>query len=51
MKIKIPDGSIYDIDECELIDDNLDNQSKLAKELFENTGILVANEKGGDDVF
>lgn len=48
MKIKIPDGSIYDIEECVLIDDNLDKQSKLAEELFENTGILVANKKDGE---
>lgn len=49
MKIKVPDGSIYDIEECELIEDDLDKQSKLAEELFENTGILVANKEGGED--
>lgn len=48
MKIKIPDGSIYDLEECEIIDEDEHEQSKLADELFEQTGILIANQKGGD---
>ncbi|WP_373266754.1 hypothetical protein [Hungatella hathewayi] len=52
MKIKTPVGVIYDLDECELIDDghdfSINNQNRLAEELFEQTGILIAGEKGGD---
>ena len=50
MKIKTPDGIIYNLDECEVIYDdiNISNQNKLAKEVFEQTGILIAQEKGGD---
>lgn len=48
MKIKTPDGSIYDLAECEIVDEELEQQAKLAVELFEQTGILIANQKGGD---
>ncbi|GEA37623.1 hypothetical protein [Enterocloster clostridioformis] len=48
MKIKIPDGSIYDLEECEIIDEELEQQAKFADELFVQTGILIANQKGGD---
>lgn len=47
MKIKTPDGNIYELCNCEIIDDN-DNQEDLAKELFINTGILIADLKGGE---
>lgn len=44
MKIKTPDGNIYDFNECEIIEEN-ENQKELAKELFQNTGILIADVK------
>lgn len=47
MKIKTPDGNIYDFDECEIIEED-ENQRKLAEELFQNTGILVTELKGGE---
>lgn len=48
MKIKTPDGKIFDFDECELIDD--DNcQKGLAEEMFEKYGILVAVLEGGEN--
>jgi len=51
MRIRTPDGMTYDLDECELIDEddsNTNNQNKLAEEMFKQIGILIANEKGGD---
>lgn len=48
MKIKTPDGSIYDLEECEIVDEELDQQAILADELYKQTGILIANQKGGD---
>lgn len=44
MKIKTPDGNIYDFDECKIIEED-ENQKELAEELFQNTGILIANVK------
>ena len=57
--IKTPTGDIYIFDDCMIFDD-LDNsevffneenqdQEMLAKELFENTGILVGDLKGGEN--
>lgn len=50
MKIKTPDGMIYDFDECEFIEDDIEDnaQKELAEQLFKNTGILVADVKGGE---
>ena len=57
--IRTPTGEIFQYDECEIFDDdfcnksevffNEGNQEKLAKELFENTGILVGELKGGEN--
>lgn len=47
MKIKAPDGNIYDFDECEIIEED-ENQKELAEELFQNIGILIADVKGGE---
>lgn len=57
--IKTPTGDVYKLDDCIIFDD-LDNsevffdaknqdQVMLAKELFENTGILVGDLKGGEN--
>lgn len=57
--IKTPTGDVYKLDDCIIFDD-LDNsevifneenqyQEMLAKELFENTGILVGDLKGGEN--
>lgn len=57
--IKTPTGVVYKLDDC-MIFDALDNsevfsneenqdQEMLAKELFENTGILVGDLKGGEN--
>lgn len=57
--IKTPTGDVYKFDDCIIFDD-LDNfevffdvqnqdQEILAKELFENTGILVGDLKGGEN--
>lgn len=56
--IKTPTGEVYKKEECVEFDDDLDNsgvffneenQKILAKELFENTGILVGELKGGEN--
>lgn len=56
--IKTPTGDVYKLDDCRIFDDDLDNsevffngknQEILAKELFENTGILVGELKGGEN--
>lgn len=58
--IKTPTGEVYKKEECVEFDDDLDNsevffneenqyQEMLAKALFENTGILVGDLKGGDN--
>lgn len=44
MKIKTPDGNIYDFNECEIIEED-ENQKELAEELFQNAGILIADVK------
>ncbi|MCR2050676.1 hypothetical protein NSB25_25925 [Acetatifactor muris] len=57
--IKTPTGDVYKLDDCMIFYD-LDNsevffntqnkdQKMLAKELFENTGILVGDLKGGEN--
>lgn len=54
--IKTPTGDVYKLDDCIIFDDldnsevffNAKNQKILAKELFENTGILVGELKGGE---
>lgn len=53
--IKTPTGDVYKLDDCMIFDDlynsevffNAENQDQkmLAKELFENTGILVGELK------
>lgn len=54
--IETPTGEIYKFDDCKVFADDLDNvevflntenqvQKNLAKELFENTGILVGDLK------
>ena len=57
--IKTPIGDVYKLDDCMIFDDidnsevffNEENQDQkmLAKELFENTGILVGDLKGGEN--
>lgn len=55
--IKTPTGDIYKLDDCMIFDDlynsevffNAKKQEILAKELFENTGILVGELKGGEN--
>ena len=55
--IKTPTGDVYKLDDCIIFDDldnsevffNAENQKILAKELFENTGILVGELKGGEN--
>ncbi len=57
--IKTPTGDVYKFDDCMIFDDidnsevffNEENQDQemLAKELFENTGILVGDLKGGEN--
>ena len=57
--IKTPTGDVYKLDDCMIFED-LDNsevfintqnqdQKMLTKELFENTGILVGELKGGEN--
>lgn len=53
--IETPTGDIYKLDDCRIFDDldnsevffNAENEKILAKELFENTGILIGELKGG----
>lgn len=55
--IKTPTGVVYKLDDCMTFDDidnsevffNAKNQEILAKELFENTGILIGELKGGEN--
>lgn len=56
--IETPMGDVYKLDDCKIFVDDLDNseiffntenQEKLAKELFKNTGILVSELKGGEN--
>lgn len=53
-----PNGDVFLKKECIEFDDDLDNsevffnaenQKKLSNELFENTGILVGELKGGEN--
>lgn len=44
---KILDLGIYTLDDCIPLDEGSDQQ-KLAKELFEQAGILVSDKEGGD---
>lgn len=58
--IRTPTGELFLYNECEIFDDdfcnksevffNTENQEKLANKLFENTGILVAEIKGGENI-
>ena len=47
MKIKTPDGKLFDFDECEVIVEDM-CQRELAEEIFEKYGILIAELKGGE---
>lgn len=56
--IRTPTGEVYKKEECIEFDDDLDNpevffnaenQEMLAKELFENMGILLGELKGGEN--
>lgn len=53
--IRTPTGEIIKYDECDIFDDNYceiseaKNQEELSKELFENTGILIGELKGGEN--
>lgn len=56
--IETPTGDVYKLDDCRIFNDDLDNsevffnaenQKMLAKDLFENTGILVGELKGGEN--
>ena len=57
--IETPTGDVYKFDDCRIFDDGLDNskiffnaenQKMLAEELFENTGILIGELKGGENI-
>ena len=57
--IKTPTGDVFKFDDCTIFDDdfcaetgiflNKENQKELADELFKQTGILVADMKGGEN--
>ena len=57
--IKTPTGDVYKSDDCMIFDDldisnvffneEYQDQVMLAKELFENTGILIGSLKGGEN--
>lgn len=56
--IETPIGEIYKFEDCKVFDSDLinsevffnaENQEMLAKELFENTGILTGEWKGGEN--
>lgn len=56
--IETPTGDVYKLDDCRIFDDDLnnsevffnaENQEIIAKELFENMGILVGELKGGEN--
>lgn len=56
--IRTPTGEVFKKEECVEFDNALDNsevsfnagnQEKLAKELFESTGILIGKLKGGEN--
>ncbi len=56
--IRTPTGEVFQYNECEIFDDdfcgnsevffNTENQKELSKELFESTGILLGELKGGE---
>lgn len=56
--VETPTGEIFKLDDCRIFDEdfccdtdvffNVENQKELADELFEQTGILVGNMKGGE---
>lgn len=54
--IKTPSGEIFKYSDCKIFDDifdvavffDIENQEALAEELFEKTGILIADKKGGE---
>lgn len=48
--IETPDGSIYRLCDCHIFHSNdcSDTQKDLADDLFVQSGILVAYEKGGE---
>lgn len=57
--IKTPTGDVYKLDNCMIFEDLVNSevffyeenqdQKMLAKELFENAGILVGDLKGGEN--
>jgi len=57
--IRTPTGEVFQYNECEIFDDdfceitevfsNTEKQKELANEMFEQTGILVADVKGGEN--
>ena len=57
--IRTPTGEVFNLDECEIFDEefcnekemliNSKNQKELTTELFEQTGILIAEVKGGEN--
>lgn len=56
--IETPLGEIFKYFDCKIFDEIIDesetlsideDQKELSKELFENTGILTGNMKGGDN--
>lgn len=59
--IRTPTGEVFKYEDCEILKDfesdfcettevffNAENQKELANEMFEQTGILVADVKGGE---
>lgn len=56
--LKTPTEQIYPLEDCEIVDDkdlkvqgvffDAKNQKELSEELFQNTGILIADMKGGE---
>ena len=56
--VKTPTGEVFKYEDCKFFDDdscdsgvffNTENQEQIAKELFDSTGILVADLKGGEN--
>ena len=48
--IRTPTGYIFNFDDCEIFDEEESlSQKELSDLLFEKTGILVADAKGGEN--
>lgn len=48
--IRTPTGDIFNFDDCEIFDEDESlSQKELSDLLFEKTGILVSDAKGGEN--